>query len=829
MLRPLTGFPACAVLILCVTTCADVWVPLDDFSMTQYSGVARPADPYGDARGTLRMQPEITQGDEPVFRFDLKPEEGKETGWIVIHRRITAEELEFATALRVRARCSRANPEGTMTLVARYSAWAGRSEHIDERPFGRTEEWEEVVFPLGDESTPLDKVRMLRVTVAPQPLVLSLREVEVRIPDARLAARLRSEGQRAARMVEQNRAILDGKGIALPEDLTAGLARGAFGDYESFRNAHREARAVIWQAYRLNALRARADTLQIKARAAGLDAGPIRNAMSRAAEARRYVASGVVENATELLDDIERALNRAAETVDKAFAATGKIVTASKTSFLFPDGTPFNPLGAALFRNIYAPSSGNPYAYSGGEFTYREDDIAYLAGLGFNAVRLVIQQSLLEPEEGRFDEDYVRQCEIFIQWCERYGVVVSIDFHWPLAPWFQEGPEGYRNPDPGTLGQNFYQNPEAVLRAWRRIARMIAPYWNILGCEIPGNEPVFWSWETGKGITTVPWLMHAWNQWLKDTYGSREALNAAWRDTGGSKRVAECSGLRDEEAWDADSILPPGFQGLDGQEERQYSRRVWDYLQWSAQCHADLGAREMAIVEQQRPGTTFHQQYIVGDVWDRSPLQLNYRSVSQWVPDGATLGTHYGVGFGQPTKVRSLGAPSYDSECNLLGVSPYVVMHHAKHQGLLLWCYFGQGKSGDFIANTWGDVTGRAAYVPLCADLFTRTVSKPARVRVCIIEGPRLAALGGDPAVTQVGKILRALDVDYDVIEGHVLSRDERVIDGLRASRRGPSGAQQRSARVRLRPDGAECGRPVPQREARVHRGGAGAPGQEAP
>ena len=58
-----------------------------------------------------------------------------------------------------------------------------------------------------------------------------------------------------------------------------------------------------------------------------------------------------------------------------------------------------------------------------------QDDLASMAGLGFNSLRLPLSWSLLEPERGRFNQQYVDRVAQVVDWARALGIYVIIDMH----------------------------------------------------------------------------------------------------------------------------------------------------------------------------------------------------------------------------------------------------------------------------------------------------------------------------------------------------------------------------------------------------------------
>ena len=58
-----------------------------------------------------------------------------------------------------------------------------------------------------------------------------------------------------------------------------------------------------------------------------------------------------------------------------------------------------------------------------------ENDIAYIASLGFDHVRLCFDQIVLQTEEGAFREDHFALIDAFIGWCEKYSLNIVLNLH----------------------------------------------------------------------------------------------------------------------------------------------------------------------------------------------------------------------------------------------------------------------------------------------------------------------------------------------------------------------------------------------------------------
>lgn len=115
------------------------------------------------------------------------------------------------------------------------------------------------------------------------------------------------------------------------------------------------------------------------------------------------------------------------------------------------------------------------------------DDIANIASLGFDHVRVPVDYNVLEDDEGNFIESgfaYLENCRI---WCEEYGLHMLIDLHECFGYSFDPLK---KNMDRKKF---FYDDAlqERFLSLWKEIARRFRAYPNQVAFE-PLNEVVLW-------------------------------------------------------------------------------------------------------------------------------------------------------------------------------------------------------------------------------------------------------------------------------------------------------------------------------------------------
>ncbi|MDP6540973.1 MAG: cellulase family glycosylhydrolase [Planctomycetota bacterium] len=143
---------------------------------------------------------------------------------------------------------------------------------------------------------------------------------------------------------------------------------------------------------------------------------------------------------------------------------------------------------------------------------HTEADYARLAGWGFNAVRLLLFWSVLEPTQGNYDGAYLDAMEERLDWAADHGLMVILDFHQDLygpaftgdgAPaWatFDDGHEftpvepwwlNYLDPAVRAAFTHLYHDDwltDAYADAWAHVAARFGSHPAVIGYD-PMNEP----------------------------------------------------------------------------------------------------------------------------------------------------------------------------------------------------------------------------------------------------------------------------------------------------------------------------------------------------
>lgn len=115
------------------------------------------------------------------------------------------------------------------------------------------------------------------------------------------------------------------------------------------------------------------------------------------------------------------------------------------------------------------------------------EDIAYIAGLGFDHVRVPVDYNVLEDENGNVLESgfaYLQNCYM---WCHEFGLHMLIDLHECYGYSFDPLKKDMDR------SKFFYDAAlqERFLNLWKRIAEIFAPFPDEVAFE-PLNEVVLW-------------------------------------------------------------------------------------------------------------------------------------------------------------------------------------------------------------------------------------------------------------------------------------------------------------------------------------------------
>ena len=86
---------------------------------------------------------------------------------------------------------------------------------------------------------------------------------------------------------------------------------------------------------------------------------------------------------------------------------------------------PYYPIDPAAYADGKCPGNSSVIATP----PLCQKDIERMAALGFNSVRLPLSWSLLEPERGKFNEQYINRATQVVGWAHSAGMYVILDMH----------------------------------------------------------------------------------------------------------------------------------------------------------------------------------------------------------------------------------------------------------------------------------------------------------------------------------------------------------------------------------------------------------------
>jgi endoglycosylceramidase len=90
-----------------------------------------------------------------------------------------------------------------------------------------------------------------------------------------------------------------------------------------------------------------------------------------------------------------------------------------------PSNAPAYPLEASAYENGQCPANKASSKYP----PLCQADLAQMARLGFNLMRLPLSWSLLEPQRGSFNQTYLDRVAQIVDWARDQGIYVIVDMH----------------------------------------------------------------------------------------------------------------------------------------------------------------------------------------------------------------------------------------------------------------------------------------------------------------------------------------------------------------------------------------------------------------
>ncbi|MDX6516697.1 MAG: endoglucanase [Gaiellaceae bacterium] len=157
----------------------------------------------------------------------------------------------------------------------------------------------------------------------------------------------------------------------------------------------------------------------------------------------------------------------------------------------FADNTATSPRQIeAVVESLVGAEQAERFWHEFRERYFTEEDVAAIAGYGFNSIRFAINSRIVLDEAGAFREDGFALIERAVQWCRDHGLYVILDLHG--APGGQTG----ANIDDSLGWPDLFtdrRNEELTIALWFELARRyrddptIAMY-DLLNEPIPGDH-----------------------------------------------------------------------------------------------------------------------------------------------------------------------------------------------------------------------------------------------------------------------------------------------------------------------------------------------------
>jgi beta-glucosidase len=260
-----------------------------------------------------------------------------------------------------------------------------------------------------------------------------------------------------------------------------------------------------------------------------------------------------------------------------------------------------------------------------------EDDLALLAGLGFNAYRFSLEWSRIEPEEGEFSraalDHYRRMCAA----CREHGLVPVVTFHHFTLPRWVAAAGGFANP----------RSAQRFARYCREATRFVG---DLAGYACTINEPNI--------VALMGYLVGVFPPGLRD----RELRHAV------TEVLVDAHRLGAEEIRAGPGSAPVGltlsmtdYQALDGGEERvaRIRRGMEDPFLSAAAADDFLGVQTYSRARVSEAGTLGPEEGV-------ETTQMGY----EFWPEAleATLRRAFGATGGKPALVVTENGVATDDD-----------------------------------------------------------------------------------------------------------------------------------------------------------------------
>ena len=326
---------------------------------------------------------------------------------------------------------------------------------------------------------------------------------------------------------------------------------------------------------------------------------------------------------------------------DASLLASGEFLAVG-TTYLRPGDRPFIPVGVNMWVNDtnwpFFPSNANAFEW--------DRDFAEMADRDINFVRTGIWFSgelLIDQPTRTAKEEVLRNLESMLHSAAQYGLQVQFVFFSFEPQTTMKGGSGILGP-----GRNPYTDPVSIEAQAAFIRSIVERFkdvpsvsWDLINEPSYSNPGAIFS---GNQPNNDPTEVAAWNDWLRERYGTTRVLAEAWGVILDEMRAAAI-------AAGMDPVADPPIAGValpapsDLQPDRRATLgqvRAFDYnlfaqemfRQWAARMVAAIrstGSRQMVAVGQDEGGVTNRVlNHFYGDVVDMTSLH-------NWWQDDALL------------------------------------------------------------------------------------------------------------------------------------------------------------------------------------------------
>jgi hypothetical protein len=444
--------------------------------------------------------------------------------------------------------------------------------------------------------------------------------------------------------------------------------------------------------------------------------------------------------------------------------------------FVRPDGSKLIPWGFnySLTKNPVQVIKQWPCNFFPTEhLPVDEVDFQNLRLMGFNTIRLCVLTRILQLdyETGTVNGDYIEILQKVLNYCNKYDIYVIVDYH---VGWDGSIDRfvGSANADGPLLSKLFSQ-----------MTKLCHNDPAVLGYEIVANEPNLdkntpWSLDNPErnDISDTIKIRTDWNDWLKNKYQTREAIQQAWSRTG---KFPEQNALANNENWTSNSILAP-HELLRKYPEMEYGdmTRLRDFYEFCVDGYNEVATSLMKQLRRDDP-----EHLVLYSVTHDLQFSKNIKGVNQnfpshcrwWFdtrPEGVDCVHDHFELINMPHKFRPTGLPWYGGEM-------WVFENNAKSfseilscgGGLLGWQYgpgekFAMALGFDRWIRPHWKIWSELSWFFNHADGF-----KDAKLAIVV------SLFSPEPGFTGISGMLGQMDVDYDLITSLTVLRDPEVLN----------------------------------------------------